>query len=228
MTTASEYLQRVEIFQGLPIEYLEALFHGLALRECRPRTVLFSPDDPAECLFILKVGQVDLYRLTGDGKRLVTHRIGPMGVFGEMALVGQSMQGCFAEATSESLVCTATREDVRRLLNERPHVAIKLLELLGRRVQVLEDQLESVVFSPVRVRLASFLLGNAGPDDEVDGYTHADIGDTIGALRQTVTETLSDLQSEGVVEVGHRRVRIRDRARLAEVMASRNAARAAR
>lgn len=219
MTTASEYLQRVEIFQDLPIEYLEALFHGLALRECRPHTLLFTPGDPAERLFVLKKGQVDIYRLTSDGKRLITRRIGPMGIFGEMTLIGQSMQGCFAEATSESLVCTATREDVRRLLSEKPHVAIKLLELLGRRVQVLEDQLEAVVFSTVRVRLGRFLLANAGPGGEVDGYTHADIGDTIGALRQTVTETLSELQSEGAVEVGHRRVRIRDRVRLAEVIA---------
>ncbi|MBI4306344.1 MAG: Crp/Fnr family transcriptional regulator [Chloroflexi bacterium] len=217
MTTATEYLHRVEIFRDLPMEYLESLFHGLRMRECRRHTILFTPDEPAERLFILKSGQVEIYRLTESGKRLVTRRIGPMGIFGEMSLAGQSMQGCFAEATADSLVCAATREDVFKLLTQKPHVAIRLLEAVGRRVQVLEDQLEAVVFSPVRVRLARFLLGNARPHGEIEGYTHADIGDSIGALRQTVTETLSEMQAQGLVEVGHRWIRLLDRAGLTEL-----------
>jgi CRP-like cAMP-binding protein len=49
------------------------------------------------------------------------------------------------------------------------------------------------------------------------GYTHAEIGDTIGALRQTVTETLGQMQNQGLVEVGHKRIQVTNRQGLEEL-----------
>ncbi|MBI4202664.1 MAG: Crp/Fnr family transcriptional regulator [Chloroflexi bacterium] len=209
------YLQKVDVFKDLTKEEIETLFHGVMLRECQPGTMFFSPDDASERLFILKEGQVDIYRLTPSGKRLVTRRIGPGTIFGEIGLLGQTMQGCFAEASSSSLVCIATKEDLVGLLRQRPDVALRMLEAIGARLKLLEERLEQAAFSSVKARLASFLLANAGQQNgTLEGYTHAEIGDTIGALRQTVTETLSELQRQGLVEVGHKLVRIMSRSGL--------------
>lgn len=145
----AEYLQRVDIFRHLSREEIQALFEGVMLRECEPGTVFFTPDHPSERLFILKEGQVELYRLTVTGKRLVTRRIGPGTIFGELGLLGQTLQGCFAEATQQTLVCVATREDVLRILKQRPDVTLKLLEAISNRVNTLEERLEQAVFSPV-------------------------------------------------------------------------------
>ncbi|MBI4336215.1 MAG: Crp/Fnr family transcriptional regulator [Chloroflexi bacterium] len=213
-----EYLQRVDLFKSLDHKAIEALFRGMMVQECTPGTVFFTPEDPAERLFVLKKGQVHLYRLTPSGKRLVTRRITPGAIFGEMGLLGQSMQGCFAEATESSLVCVATRENVLRLLNENPDVMLRLLEAIGRRLRMLEDRLEQAAYSPVKVRLASFLLANIDPATAmITGYTHEEVGNIIGALRQTVTETLNEMQNQGLVEVGHKQVRVRDPKRLEEV-----------
>lgn len=208
----TEYLRRVDLFKSLSMEEIGQLFKGVMIRECVPGTVFFAPEDLSERLFILKKGQVELYRLSASGRKLVTRRIGPGTVFGEMGLLGQTMQGEFAEATVESLVCVATRADVERLIHHQPDIALRLLEGMGNRLRKLEDRLEQAVFSPVRVRVAHFLLANADSDGRVAGYTHADIGDNIGALRQTVTETLSQMQAEGLISVGHKAVRIKDRA----------------
>ena len=216
-----QYLQKVDIFKDLSQEEIEVLFKGVMLRECSPGTVFFSPEDSSERLFILKEGQVELYRLTSGGKRLVTQRIGPGTIFGEMGLLGQTLQGCFAESTENSLVCVATRSDILRLLKERPDVAVRLLESIGSRLKLMEDRLEQAVFSTVKVRLARFLQANMDPaTGAVTGYTHAEIGDTIGTLRQTVTETLSEMQRRGVLEVGHKRVRVTNPQRLEEIALS--------
>ena len=59
------------------------------------------------------------------------------------------------------------------------------------------------------MRLAHFLLTNMDPETGVvSGFTQADIGDTIGPLRQTVTETLAALRDLGVVDVGHKRISV--------------------
>ena len=214
----AEYLQKVYIFQDLSREEIEDLFQRTMLKECGPGTVFFTPDDPSERVFILKLGQVEVYRLTASGKRLVTRRIGPGTIFGEMGLLGQTLQGCFAEATENSLVCMATRHDILQLLRERPDIALRLLDSVGGRLKSLEDRLEDAVFSPVKVRLARFLLsGLDSGTATVSGYTQAEIGDAIGALRQTVTEILGELESQGLIEVGRKQIRLINRPALEEI-----------
>lgn len=213
-----EHLKRVDVLKDLAHDEVTALFHRMVVRDCKPGTVFFMPEDSTESLFILKTGYADLYRLTPGGKRLVTRHIEPGTIFGEMGLLGQSMQGCFAEATDDSLVCIATKDDVLRLLKERPTVALRLLEGLGNRLRLLEQRLEQTAFSPVKVRLASFIMANMDPaTGAVRGYTHEEIGDMIGALRQTVTETLSELQKQHLIEVGHKRILVVDRQGLEQV-----------
>ena len=43
----------------------------------------------------------------------------------------------------------------------------------------------------------------------------------IGALRQTVTETLGEMQDQGLVEVGHKRIRVKNRQGLQDLASGR-------
>lgn len=75
-----------------------------------------------------------------------------------------------------------------------------------------------MAYSPVQVRLASFLVSNMDPSSgTVVGFTHEDIGDTIGALRPTVTETLRLLSQRGLVEVKRKQIHVTNRRKLEEV-----------
>ncbi|MBI4336464.1 MAG: Crp/Fnr family transcriptional regulator [Chloroflexi bacterium] len=209
------YLEQVDVFKRLTPDELDQIGKSFAMWECPRGTLFFTPDDPTERLFILKRGLVEVYRLTPSGKRLVTRRIEPVTLFGEMGLLGQTMHDCFAAALEDSLVCVGTRDDILRLSRQYPDVALRMLEVVGERLKALEERLELVALNPVRVRLASFLLANADPGTGLlGGYTHEEIGEFIGALRQTVTEALSAMQAQRVVEVRHRSIRIRDRAML--------------
>ena len=209
------YLKRVDVFGDLTHEEVEQLGKSFAMRECIRGTVFFTPEDSSERLFILKTGQVELYRITRSGQRLVLRRIGPHTIFGEMGLLGQTMQGCFAEALEESLVCSATREDVAHFFREHPDVGLRMLEAVGNRLQTLEARLEQTAYSPVKVRLANFLLTNVdAATSTLAGFSHAEIGDTIGALRQTITQALNEMEAEGTVVVGYKQIQVLDRQRL--------------
>ncbi len=204
-----QYLERLDVLKDLRPEEIALLFRSVKPKEYPPGTFLFTPDDPGERLLVLKVGRVDVYRITAAGKRLVVRRLAPTTIFGEMGLLGQSLQGCFAEVVEESLVCAVNRNEILEVLRQHPDVAIRLLEVVGKRVGLLEERLEQALFSSVKVRLASFLLTNMDPlSGVVANYTHEDIGDTIGALRQTVTETLRLMRNEGLVEVMRKRIRV--------------------
>jgi len=214
-------LYAADLFKGIEPSELGGFFDDVELQTCPVGTVFFTPEDYCERLYILRQGRVDLYRLTTSGKRLVTRQILPGSVFGVMGLLGQSMQGNFAEAIEESSICMITREDVVALLKRRPDVVLRVLEIVGNRLRLLEERLVEVVYSPVSVRLAHFLLTNV---DSASGLltnvTHSEIGDTIGAVRQTVTETLSLMRKRGLILTGPKQIRIIDRHGLEEIVQS--------
>ena len=202
-----------------PVE-LASLFNEAETRTYPGGAVIFTPEDPcSERLFFLEKGRVELYRLSVSGKRLVTRQIQPGSVFGVMGLLGRTMQGNFAVATEDSNISMVSREHVMTLLRRQPDLALRILEVLGNRLCILEERLVEATYSSVAVRLAHFLLNNADPTSGViSKATHEEIGDAIGAVRQTVSENLSIMKKHGLVLTGPRRIQLLDRRELEEIV----------
>jgi CRP/FNR family transcriptional regulator len=129
------------------------------------------------------------------------------------------MQKNFAEAVEDSNICIIAREQVLVLLKRRPELALQTMEMVCKRLYLLEERLVETVYNPVNVRLAYFLLTNADSATGVlTNITHEEIGDTIGAIRQTVTETLSLMRKKGLILTEPKQIRIIDRHGLEEII----------
>ncbi len=209
--TKLDYLLTMDIFRDLPAEQVEMIEHATVMRTIPRGQIIYSQEDRAEALFLLKAGQVTIYRLTPSGKRLELATIGPKTFFGEMPLLGESLRHAFAEATEASLLCVMSRADVERLIREQPLVALRMIEALGRRLADREARLEELAYRSAPARVAAVLLrlsdSRAGAEATV---THQEIGDMIGALRETVTKILDEFQSAGLVELRRGHVRLLD------------------
>ncbi|MGD2077223.1 MAG: Crp/Fnr family transcriptional regulator [Chloroflexota bacterium] len=187
------------------------------MSSCEPGRIFYMPEETGEVLFLLKKGRVQLYRLSPNGKKLVVATLGPGAIFGEMMLVGQGMHNTFAEAVDDCLLCVMSRTDVERLMREKPQVAFRFVEAMGARMTSLEKRLEDIAFKSIPARLASLLLRLAeeqGEGEVVSGYTHQDLGEILGTYRETITQTLNDFKSDGLVAIGRKRVAILDEDRL--------------
>lgn len=207
------YLQMVDIFQDLTEAEIEEIDRATTMTSCRRGKIFYMPEDTSEVLFLLKEGQVQLYRISPDGKKLVIATIGPGAVFGEMALIGQGMHNTFAEATEDCVLCVMSREDVERLLVTKPKVALRIFEALGDRLKETEARLEELAFKGIPARLASLLLQLAEErgSDTITGMTHQDLGEQIGTYRETTTQTLNAFKADGLIEIGRKRIKILDR-----------------
>jgi CRP-like cAMP-binding protein len=207
----------MDVFQDLSAAEIEQIHRIAPTRRCRRGTVFFRPGDAGERTFLLKGGQVTLFRLTPDGHKLIVDVVEAGTIFGEMAIVGQSMHECFAEATEDSFVCTLTSQKMARILERYPAVARRLLEVLGRRVRHLEERLEQMAYGRVRARLVRFLLAQARPATDgcqVTGFSHEQVAHAVGASRQTVSLELGALEAAALVEVGRKRIRLMNTAAL--------------
>ena len=219
-SSAIDWLYEVELFKGLKPTALSLFFNEVEVQHYPARSIIFMPEHySCEQLFVLREGLVDLYRLTADGKRLVTKRIQPGSVFGVMGLLGRTMQENFAESITDSIIYVITREHVLALLKRQPDFMLHMLEILGNRLCRLEQRLTEAVYSPVRVRIAHFLLTNADSASGVlTGVTHEEIANTVGAVRQTVTENLSLMRKQRLILTGLKTIRIVDREGLEQII----------
>lgn len=221
--TKLNYLSNIEIFQDLTTNELAEMDRQITMSTCEPGKIFYMPEDSGEVLFLLKKGRVQLYRISPNGKKLVVATLGPGTIFGEMSLVGQGMHNTFAESMDECLLCVMSRADVERLMREKPKVAYRFLESLGDRVTQLETRLEEIAFKSIPARLASLLLRLAdeqGDGTRVGGYTHQDLGEMLGTYRETITQTLNDFKSSGLVEISRKQVVILNREQLEDLAES--------
>ena len=213
------YLYGVNIFEGIELKELHVIFEDIHLQTYPVGTIIFSPEDTCNYVYLLWEGGVELYRLTSEGKRIVTRRIPPGSMFGIMGLLGQTVQGSFAETSKDSNVYVINLEDILALLVRKPELMLHILEAVGKRLCLLEERLIEILDSPLSARLAHFLLANVDPISGVmNNITHEEIGNIIGAVRQTVTEMLSQMRKQGLILTGFKQIHIIDRQRLEEIV----------
>ena len=211
-TNKLAHLSNIRIFRDLSQQELSDIDRQLTMSSCNAGKIFYMPDETGEVLFLLKKGRVQLYRISPAGKKIVVATLGPGAIFGEMSVVGQGMHNTFAQAANNCVLCIMSRTDVERLMREKPAVAFRFVEALGDRVSKLEGQLEELAFKSIPCRLAGLLLQLAKEQggDVVAGYTHQDFGELLGTYRETVTQTLNEFRADGLVEIGRKRVKLRD------------------
>jgi len=210
-TTKLAYLKTVDIFQDLADGEMKEVEASAPMFSCEPGRVFYHADDPAEVLFILKKGAVILSRLNADGKRLITATLEAGTIFGEMPLLGQRLQRSEAEALSECLICSLSRRDVVALINKYPIIAVRIAEVLSRRLEAAEERLQEMAFQGLRERLASLLLRLADETDwrgnlVIKGLTHQHLAEILGSYRETVTATLNEFKADGLIETGRKKI----------------------
>lgn len=220
--TKRDYLSSVEIFQDLAPTEMKHLEQVTAMVTSAPGRVFFNPAEPAEVLFILKKGEVAISRISPDGKKLILTTLQAGTIFGEMAIVGQRMHETFAEALTECVICIMSRRDVEDLLLADPRIAVRLVKALGERLSRAEARLEEMAFKPVPARLASLLVRLGTESDWrgrpiVQGLTHQQLAELVGTYRETTTTILGQFRTDGLIEIGRRRIVLLDPGRLQSV-----------
>jgi len=214
------YLSEHELFQDFTPVEMKQMERKTTMFQCKPGRTFYNAGDTGEVLFILKEGSVHLYRLTPEGRKLIVATLQAGNIFGEMSLIGQRMYDTFAEAATPSRICVMSRVDVMKLMLQKPQLALRLMGMMGKRLMGTERQMEQIAFNSVPSRLASKLIELSGDKNEIKGYTHQEFADMIGTYRETVTASLNQFKTQGLIKIGRKRITILDREGLEQIIYS--------
>jgi CRP/FNR family transcriptional regulator len=169
--------------------------------------ILFSEKDPAPGVYIVLEGEVKLSMNSSDGRRLIL-RIAKKG---EILGLASALSGKPCEMTAETLypakIAPIVRQDFLRFLSRHPEVYQAVTEELSRDYTMACEQLRTVGLSSSAPEKLARLLLEWSQDGKTTEYgtnfrfplTHGEIGEFIGASRETVTRTLSVFKSRHLV-----------------------------
>jgi CRP/FNR family transcriptional regulator/CRP/FNR family cyclic AMP-dependent transcriptional regulator len=215
---SEDLIRQVPLFSGLNDEDLQSLLSAFTRRKYPKDAVIFFESDPGDAMFMIIGGRVKVTILSDDGREIILSILGDRDFFGEMALLDNEPRSATAIAVQETEVAVIHQKDFLSIVEKRPRVAINLLSALSDRLRKANHQIGSLALLDVYGRVAGVLLEMAR-DTGIrlkDGRirfrrpTHQEIANMIGATRETVSRTISDLHRQGYIEIAGKNVIIQD------------------
>lgn len=188
-------------------------------------TVIFQKGDPGSSMMAVIRGRVKICTFSPDGRELLLNIIDQGGIFGEVAILDGRPRTADAVALEETDLLILERSQFLPFLAGNPEALSRLLAALCQKLRQTSAHLEDALLREAPSRLASGLLrlaetfGRPGPG----GITltlklsQQQIGNLIGASRESVNKCLAEWTRAGHVAMEGGFIVIRDRALLQEI-----------
>ncbi|MCK5733144.1 MAG: Crp/Fnr family transcriptional regulator [Candidatus Latescibacteria bacterium] len=200
-----QLLRRVSLFSGLKEDELDALAEVTARKTFQRHSVILLAEEEGNSLFIIQKGRVKVSILSEDGREIVLTLLGDGEFFGEMSLLDGLPRSATVIALEDTEALMLRREDLLRLIERTPQIAIKLMAELTIRLRKTDQKIESLALLDVAGRIASAVLQLASDEGEEtpEGlviYNHPTqqlLANMTGSTRETVSRVLKRFRKEG-------------------------------
>jgi len=209
--------------RGLSREALQD-FRGITrTAQHRSGFVLFAEGEAARGLFVLQAGKVKLSASSHKGRTLTFRIACPGDVLGLSATVAGGPYGAEAKAVGPCQLDFVERADFLGFLERHPAACFEVVQILSQEVTGMQEQV-GFFGGPLSAsgRLALLLLAwcaesgvKTGQGIRLNiGLTAKDMGQLVGASRETVARLLSKLKDGGIIARNGRVFLIRDKSAL--------------
>ena len=175
---------------------------------------LFQEGEPCAGLWVIGSGTVKITKTSPAGREIMLAVESAPSSVAEVPLFDGGGYPANVSAIRDTLAFLLHTDDFRRFCEQHPQVPLKVLAVVGRRLRVLVQLIETVTFGSVRQRLARALLQAAenhpaGEPLEIP-ITHEELAARLGTVREVVSRNLARFQAEGLVKVVKRQILIVD------------------
>ncbi|MEO9503368.1 Crp/Fnr family transcriptional regulator [Nonlabens ulvanivorans] len=158
-------------------------------------------------VFFLKRGSVKIIDNSSETVKYVVKR---GNVFGELSLFDKEAAiEEVAFALEDCVICYIKSDQMEALMEKHKSLKNGLLKIYGLRIQKLERRLNDLLFKDSPTRIKEFILDYLDEFGEIDKsgkskaknlLSHKDIANLTNTSRQTVSNVLSKMRKEGVID----------------------------
>lgn len=189
-----------------PVPFKELVGNGRPVLKYRRNQPVFRQGDPADAVFYIQAGKIQVTVVSEHGKEGVIGILEPGEFFGEGCLVGQPLHLATASAMTDCTIARVEKaEMVRKLLEDAVFSKQFMAFLLSRNAQIEADLVDQL-FNSSEKRLARvlLLLANFGKDGELQPVIpqiNQDIlAARVGTTRSRVNHFMNKFRKLGFIE----------------------------
>jgi CRP-like cAMP-binding protein len=210
-------LRQIPMFRDLPDADLQTIVGAGRIVGYAAGERLFAEGDPAQAVFVVKSGQVELSVLSREGRELVLGIAGPGEVIGQEGLFSRGAYRCSARALAGACCLALGERSLREVLAAHPDLAVRLVVALSHQLTEAQARMADLALYDAKARCLKALHTLAARyGRQVEGYleiplrlSHADLARMINVSRSTATEILIQLRREGHIRMVGGRVHVR-------------------
>lgn len=189
---------------------------------------LFQEGESPRGVFVLSKGRVKLSVSSADGKTLILRIATPGEVLGLRSAVSGKPYQATAETLESCQIHFVRREDFLHFLGKHTDAALCVAQQLSSSYEAACEQVRSLgLTNSAPQKLAWFLLKWSGRTQNPQqgarvklALTHEEIGQMIGASRETVTRTLGEFKHQQLVALKGATLLIQNRPELESLVSA--------
>lgn len=209
-----QLVRQIPLLSSLDAEERRRIAQIIHFRRYSARATVVHEGDAGDSLFLVLSGYLKAVTSGAEGREMLLSVMGPGEVFGELSLLDGKPRSCSCVALEAAELASIEREAILGILRTSPNLAIHLLEVVAQRLRSLSRRCESITTLDVSGRLARLVLNLADKHGEPAAVgvrvrvklSQQELGDMVGATRESVNKLLGDWKQAGLLHQEEGRV----------------------
>lgn len=212
-------LKNSHLFAHLAENQLERVAHNARRVNLAEGESLFEQGDSADRFYLLRSGQIKLFRLSPAGNEKVIEIVMPGSTFAEaLMFLERPHYPVGAQALTAAEVISIDAKDFTEMLKGSVETCFMLLGDMSQRMRGLLREIDELSLHSATCRVAAYLVQQAPAERETFELPIAKqvLASRLSVKPETLSRIIKNLSERGIISIKNSRVLIHDRDALQE------------
>ena len=213
------YLRDHKLFRTLSFGQIKQLCIITGFKKAQKGEVIYFSSSDVPRIFLLKKGNIKIVAVDEEGNETIKDIIQKGDLFGELTLESDNQANEYAKVLSDDVaICSFLLSDFEDLLLSNPSLALSYTKFVGLKMKRIKNSYSNLISKDAKTRLLLFLKDwgesegkRTGNRIVIENYlTQNDIAQIICTSRQTATQLLNEMETNGIITYNRKEIIITD------------------
>ena len=217
------YLRDHKLFRTLSFSQIKQLCIITGFKKANKGEIIYFSSSDVPRIFLLKKGNIKIVAVDENGNEIIKDIIQKGDLFGELTLETDDEANEYAKVLSDDVaICSFLMSDFEDLLLRNPSLALSYTKFVGLKMKRIKNSYSNLISKDAKTRLFQFLKDWAEKEGKrvdnkvvIENYlTQNDIAQIICTSRQTATQLLNEMETNGTLIYNRKEIIISDISKL--------------
>jgi CRP-like cAMP-binding protein len=213
------YLRDHKLFRTLSFGQIKQLCIIMGFKKAKKGEIIYFSSSDVPRIFVLKKGNIKIVAVDENGDETIKDIIQKGDLFGELTLEADNQTNEYAKVLSDDVaICSFLVSDFEEVLLKNPSLALSYTKFVGLKMKRIKNSYSNLISKDARTRLTLFLKDWGESEGKrienrivIENYlTQNDIAQIICTSRQTATQLLNEMETNGIIAYNRKEIVIED------------------